>query len=347
VIERLVENWLDNSTERAFQSPFCAMLCAEGYTVVHLSRHCGMELGKDVIAIAPDGTPCAYQLKTAPGGRISLRQWRDEISKQVFDLVVGRIVHPSVNSDRPHRAYFVTNGILDEEVSRAIDDMNRNWQLSGQGHLRLETIVNGQLLEMARNLDTSLWPSELAAVQKLLELYLTRGDDIFPKSAFADLLEATLAFEDQETGAPPSLSSCIRCITSGALICALATSKFSASSNYVAEIEAWTVYTSYVFALATKHNLPAKAWKPSVEIALAYIYNRLEDLADEINSRGHLLEGNPFGDQPFLRARRTWLAGLMGLLGLWRREVNDGPSATGEFIAKFCRDATSQLHLLG
>jgi hypothetical protein len=347
VIERLVENWLDNSSERAFQGPFCSMLSAEGYTVVHLSRHCGMELGKDVIAVAPDGTPCAYQLKTAPSGKITLRQWRDEISKQAFDLVVGRIVHPSIDSDRPHRAYLVTNGMIDEEVARAIDDMNRNWLLSGQAHLRLETIVRGQLLEMAKGLDTSLWPSELAAVQKLLELYLTRGDEIFPKAGFAALLEETLPFEEQGSDAVPSLSSCIRAISSAALICALATSKFSNSNNYVAEIEAWTVYGSYVFALATKYNLADKAWKPSLEIALAYIYNRLEDLADEVKSRANLLEGNPFGDQPFLRARRTWLAGLMGCLGLWRRSANCGSSELEVFLLEFCRNATSQLHVWG
>ena len=97
MIERVIESWLDNAVERSFQGPFCAMLAADGFTVVHLSRHCGMELGKDAIAVAPDGTPCAYQLKTAPAGRLSLRHWREEISRQVFDLVVGRIVHPSID----------------------------------------------------------------------------------------------------------------------------------------------------------------------------------------------------------------------------------------------------------
>ena len=197
MIERIVENWLDNSTELSFQGPFCPMLSADGYTVVHLSRHCGMELGKDVLAIAPDGTPCAYQLKTAAGGKISLRQWREEIGKQVFDLVTGRIVHPSINSEQPHRAFLVTNGIIEEEVSRAIDDMNRNWQLAGQGHLRLETIVRGQLLEMGRRLDTSLWPSELTSIQKLLEMFLMSGDEVLPKGTLTALLEETLPFRER------------------------------------------------------------------------------------------------------------------------------------------------------
>jgi hypothetical protein len=39
------------------------MLVAEGYTIVHLSRHSPIEMGKDIIAIDKDGIPCAFQLK--------------------------------------------------------------------------------------------------------------------------------------------------------------------------------------------------------------------------------------------------------------------------------------------
>jgi len=65
--ERLVENWLISVNEKTFQIPFCQMLTAEGYTVLHLSRHGPFEEGKDVIALDPAGTPCAFQLKGAKG----------------------------------------------------------------------------------------------------------------------------------------------------------------------------------------------------------------------------------------------------------------------------------------
>ena len=55
VIERLLETWLNKANERSFQIPFAHWLAYQGYTVLHVSRHCAMELGKDVIAIAPDG----------------------------------------------------------------------------------------------------------------------------------------------------------------------------------------------------------------------------------------------------------------------------------------------------
>ena len=208
-------------------------------------------------------------------------------------------MHPSIDPDRPHRSYLVTNGVLEEEVSRASDDMNRNWQLCGQPHLKLETIVRGQLLGMARNLDTSLWPSEFSAVQELLDLYLTSGDEPFPKRTFCSLLEKTLPFEIT-TDASPSGPRCIRAISGGALICAIATSKFSLKQNYVAEVEAWTIYAAYVLALASKYDLDDKVWTQSFALATAYIYNRLADLADELRSRTRLGEGHPIGDQFFI-----------------------------------------------
>lgn len=346
MIEKIIENWLDNSTERAFQGPFCSMLASQGHTVLHMSRHCAMELGKDVITLAPDGVPCAYQLKTAPGGKISLNQWRD-INSQVFDLVTGSIVHPSVSSGQPHRSFFVTNGELEEEVSRAIDDMNRKWRASGNPHYKVETIVRGELLQMGRQMDTNLWPSELKSVQQLLEMFLMSGEDIFPRGKFSMLLEDTLPFEKASDGKSPSDNACGRAVSSAALICALAVSKFSASKNHVAEIEGWTIYAAYVMALATRHDLSPKIWKPSFEIALSYIYNRLIDLTEEMASRETLLEGHTFGDQVFVPVRRTWLAGLIACAGLWDRRQKTLPLNLSTFIRQFCSSDALKLDIWG
>ena len=125
MIERLLENWLTRANERSFQIPFCHWLAYKGHTVVHMSRHCAMEMGKDILAIDPEGIPCAYQLKGVEGGgRITLSKWRDDLSKQLHPLVHRKIVHPSI-PDRPHRSFIVINGELDEEVARDIDDFNR------------------------------------------------------------------------------------------------------------------------------------------------------------------------------------------------------------------------------
>ena len=113
MLERVIENWLDKTTERSFQQPYCYMLSAEGHTIIHLTRHCGMELGKDIITIAPDGTPCVFQLKT---GNISLSRWQTKVSPQTFDLILGKINHPSIDNSKQHRSYLVPSQINYVEV---------------------------------------------------------------------------------------------------------------------------------------------------------------------------------------------------------------------------------------
>ena len=140
MLERVIENWLDKATEKSFQQPFCYMLSAEGHTIIHSTRHTAMEMGKDIITIAPDRIPCAFQLKS---GNISLAKWRNEVNPQIDALVCGQINHPSVDTSEHHRSYLVTNGRIEEEVSREIDDKNRGWANQGLPGFHLETIVRG------------------------------------------------------------------------------------------------------------------------------------------------------------------------------------------------------------
>ena len=194
MLERVLETWLDRANERSFQVPFCHSLAFEGYKVIHMSRHCGMELGKDILAIAPDGIPCAYQLKGVNGGRLSLGKWRSEVQKQMYDLVMGRIVHPSITIGKPHRSYLVINGELDEEVSRAIDDFNVARKEEGNGHLRIRTILKGELLSGFKKLQTDFWPTELTETKTFLEMFLETGRASLPRGKLASLFESLLPF---------------------------------------------------------------------------------------------------------------------------------------------------------
>jgi hypothetical protein len=53
---------------------FCQMLQAQGHTLLHLTHHCAMELGTDVITIGPNKIPCAYQLKGSLNKQIGLKE---------------------------------------------------------------------------------------------------------------------------------------------------------------------------------------------------------------------------------------------------------------------------------
>ena len=342
MLEKVVENWLDKATERSFQQPYCYMLSAEGHTIIHLTRHCGMEMGKDIITIAPDGTPCAFQLKA---GNISLAKWRDEVSAQTFDLVLGKINHPSIDSSKHHRSYLVTNGNIAEEVSRAIDDRNQAWKDQNQPHL--ETVVRGELLEKAKRLGSDLWPTELTDIKTLLEMFLENGQGVLPKEKLASLFESTFPLKPLDNESKPSKKHCERVIASAALLCTIAISSFSDENNHVAEIEAWVLYLSYVLALAERWKLSAKAYENEFEIATHSIYNSLANLCTEIRDRRDLIEGDVLADPYVYRIRLTWLLGLMSIYALWRGGKEEPKDDVDNFLRQFCQEKRHLLALWG
>ena len=345
MLEKIIENWLDKATERSFQQPYCYMLSADGHTIVHSTRHSAMELGKDIITIDPDGIPCAFQLKT---GNISLAKWQNEVSRQIDDLVVGKIPDSLVNSPKHHRSYLVTNGRVEEEVSRAIDDRNRTWASLIHSDCHLKTIVRGQLLERATELGTELWPSELSDTKTLLEMFLESGESVLPKERLASLFEATVPLKLLDSGKEPSKSHCARSIASAGLLCAIVTSNFSEKNNHVAEIEAWTLYIAYVLAVAERWGIPVKTYKNELEIiAKPSIYNSLANLCDEIKERDNLIEGDPFADSYVYRVRVTWLLGLMSIYALWRRGGEMEKDETDDFLREFCKEKQHLLELWG
>ena len=338
MLERVIENWLDKATERSFEQPFCYMLSAKGHTIIHLTSHGTMELGKDIITIAPDGTPCAFQLKT---GDISFAKWRDEVSSQTSDLVNLKINHPSVVSSKHHRSYLVTNGNIVEEVSHAIDLRNQTWASQGQPYLHLQTVVRGQLIEQARRLGIDLWPTELTDIKTLLEMFLESGQGVLPKEKLVSLFESTFPLKLLNNGRNPSKRHCERVIASAAILCAIAISSFSNEDNHVAEIEAWVLYISYVLALAERWGLSDTAYKDEFKIAKQSIYNSLANLCDEIKKREYLIEGDPLTDSYVHEFRMTWLLGLMSIYALWRGTEGPSTDEVDDFLREFCKEKWS------
>jgi hypothetical protein len=107
-----------------------------------MSRHGPFEAGKDILAVDPNGTPCAFQLKGSTR-KISQKEWAKSV-EQVVRLVETPIVHPSIDEKKPRKVFFVTNGELDEEVRLEISERNRDWERRGLP--ALATVVKGELL---------------------------------------------------------------------------------------------------------------------------------------------------------------------------------------------------------
>lgn len=326
MLAKLIENWLDSAGERTYQPAFCQMLRAQGYTVVHSTRHCNVEYGKDVIAIAPDGVPCAFQLKGNPGGALNLKQYRD-IVPQLLEMVNQRMGHPSV-PEAPHRSYLVTNGRIEEEVTDAIDKSNALNERDGVGHRRLETVSREQVLSWAGGLEHSLWPSEVTEVKILLEIFTEGGGGEFPTEKFHELLTPLLKVHTDGTEAKIAAEDFKRRVASAALLTSVALKSFSEAGNHWATITAWTMLGTYLIAAAEKHGRPIKDIKDELDIAEDAIRDALAQLFEEAEPhKGALLQGNPATDFVIREWRDNLLNGLFSIYwldgnrtGVWNRE---------------------------
>ena len=253
MIERLVEHWLDNAGERSYQPCFCQMLVGQGYKIVHSTKHTPLEFGKDIIAIAPDGKLVAYQLKGNPNGPLSPRDF-DGIRGQLEQLALLAITIPGFRTRTPDECYLVTNGNIDEAVYHQIQTLNASLEGRGHGPERIRTITRGTLLEWARSLGYSLWPSEVDDISNLLKLLNCQGDEILPAKVFHRLLHSTLALDRGL-----KRDELRRRLTSAGVMTSVALQSFSRKTNHFAEITAWVMFATYSVAAATRANLPSLA----------------------------------------------------------------------------------------
>lgn len=313
--ERLIESWLDSASERSYQVPFTQMLAAEGHRIVHSTRHTPIELGKDVITIAPDGTPCAYQLKGHPGGRVGLTEFRN-IEPQLRDLTDLAISSPGV-PNTPHRSYFVTNGQVEEDARLAIQRFNEANINAGRPERTVEVIQRGDLLDMAKTLGHALWPQEIGQINLLLQMLVEDGRGFFPFDRANSMLGEVLGLTP-DTRPKPAAAELKRRITSAAVMTSLSLKNFEAANNHYASIVAWTQYACAVIATCERFGISfSNSGAAAVEIALTGIKDALTDLAQEATGRKYLVEGDALVDAAFYRARSTLIGGLLSMLWFW------------------------------
>lgn len=307
MIEKIIENWLIKASEKSYQLPFCFLLMQEGKTILHMTRHNSSEHGKDIIAIDEVGQPYAYQLKGIHGGRLSIRGWQ-EIQQQVMQMVLTPCAHPSIQSGTYHKSYLVVNGDIEEEVQMAITLINNQWATSGQLQYKIHTIVKGQILEIAFRAKELFIPSEATDFKSLLEFYLEDGKGFLDKAKFSTMIVALLEKKPDQKNTETK-----RLISSGALLCSLATSSYTNAANHLAIVEAWTIYLFSVFYAVEKYNLELSDFKKEIELAQSFIINTLKELMDEVNNTEELLYRD-LADPFVFRYRITMLTGVLSFL---------------------------------
>jgi len=340
VLEKLLENWLDSASERSYQASFVQMLAAQGYCVLHSTRHCALEFGKDVIAIDSDGVPCAFQLKGKPGGRLGLSEFRTDLQQQLIQLMSQPIVYPGIPEGLVHRSYLVSNGYFDEEVHRAVDDLNRGPYMS-----KLSLIGRGQLIAWANDLGTRLWPNDMSNVRELLEVFLLDGRDLLPTKRLASMLEEMFALRVSDT--PLKAAQLERAMSSAALLTGVATHHFAKEDNHFAVASAWCLFAVSAIASYQRSNLKMKVKSNgSLLLAEQAIKDSLVALWNEMRIKGNLIEGDAIAEPEVYRWRYTLLCGLISALWFFPGNSSDDNERRND-IAEWLSQDHKYLYLWG
>src|SRR5207248_11531013 len=96
-----------------------------------------------------------------------------------------------------HRSFLVTNGQVEEEVVIAINRMNQANEIAGFPLRKLEVMQRGDLLERAKRLGHSLWPTEVQQMHLLLEMLVEPGTGKFPSDRAQSMLSDVLGLGER------------------------------------------------------------------------------------------------------------------------------------------------------
>lgn len=340
MIEKLVENWLDKASELSYQPVFVQMLASEGYTVIHSTRHCLLEFGKDILAIDSDGVGCAFQLKGDPGGRLTVGEFRREIQPQLVQLMSQRPSYPGFPLGA-HRSFLVSNGQFTEEVHAAAREMNDSSYPS-----KLTLWSRGHLFDMCMRHAERLWPKELEDSRVLLELYMLDPRDVFPAALFDQVLTSILQLgDDVKRVKEPEFR---RVASSAAWVTGIAAASFAEAQNHAAVAQAWGQCCVALIGAAEKHaDGKLDVIASSFRLAESASLDALAALWEEVGSRETLVEGDPLADIDILDWRVSTLVGLLTTLAVAHESSSLLTAAAAQRLAAWLKKPPRQLRVWG
>lgn len=272
---RAVEYWLDTANELTYQPIFCEWLITKKYILKYSIRNTNYELGKDVVAIDPNGIPIAFQLK---GGNISLHRWRSEVKLEIDPLIEAPIQHPDIDKNIIHTSYLVTNGEIDDSVRVEIDMLNQGRLINSP----LRVWTRGDLLGGFLALAEGNFPKDAVMYQRISNLMFDNGEGSPNIVEIYSFLKEILNLEN----ATRSKEQRRRDIATGILYSAIITGPFRRQDNHVSVVKVLTILLTQIFYIVDKYMLKDKYWLTSYEIVWADLKMTASRLEKEVNESG-------------------------------------------------------------
>lgn len=336
MLEKVIEDWLTSVSEKHFEVPFAQLLSLQGYSVLHIAKpHGPMEQGKDILARAPDGMPCAFQMKS---GDLTLTQWRDSLKGQVEDLLDTAIQHPGIGWTTPHRAFLVTTGRLDDTLRQTIDSFNRAREQAGK-HI-LTVWVKGDLLKMTGSALQRFMPCQIPELRDFLRLAIVEG------KAMPDKKELARFFREVASSGTAGVSVATKTAAELVLLGAHLVGPYQREENHVAEIEVWGLVVGQLMYLASQSSATRHAVAGSLALVETAIFQSMARLCAEVAARKTFVEGNGLADPYVYRTRMTYTIGFLACAVLYGRWLGKPLRDEGAALA-FMRAHTRELFLWG
>lgn len=315
MIERAIENWLTKTNERNYQIAFCQVLIHKGHGIIYSSLHRSMEQGKDIATIDNNGEYNAYQLKT---GDIDLKKWR-EIKGEINELIELPIVHSSIDKNKLHKSFLVTNGDISDEVRIQIDQINDDNQRKDRRYSYLDVINGKRLLKYFVDSQGGFIPKDINEFHLFLELFLSDGINFLPKEKYTTFLNKAIF-----NIIPKQKSDAINAISSSVIIVSYLLNNYQIKNNYYALFEAWTILAARIIRYSITTQLKKEDWINTYDLVLLEIIRNLSLLKTDTLKREDFLEGDWRGDGGLIyRTRATIVLGTLAAHEIYLYKTQD------------------------
>lgn len=274
-LQRAVEHWLDSMNELGYQPLFCEWLITKGYVFKYSIKNTHFEQGKDVVAVSPSGSPCAFQLK---GGSINLKRWREEVRPEIEALIGCAIQHPDIDKSKPHISYLVTNGEIEDNTRSEIIALNEKvWK-----DTPLHVWTRGDLLNGFQSMADGILPKDALTYKKLIDLIFSDGTGLPNMAKISSFLMEILNVENTAIKKEQRR----RDISAAILYATMIAGSYRKAENHGSVVRIMVSLLALIFHLVDKYELEDKYWIESYKIVWGDILTTAQSLETEINKNG-------------------------------------------------------------
>lgn len=312
--EKLIENRLTNANELSYQIPFCEVLLAHRYSVLHISSHGPGEHGKDVIARHLDGRLFAFQLK---GDDIRLSDWR-RIRGEVEELVRLPVRHPSVEDGETHYPVLVTNGEVLGDATENIKQFSDKWQRDGAEWL---DVWGGKKLQrLFIDAHGSYLPTDIGDLRDFLQLFAGEFEDRLPREEFTQFVERLT----EACTTKGSKAAKKRAVESMVLLASYVVEQYERAKNHIAAAEGWTVVAMNILRVVEREGLSPRDYESSLNLVEMALTKNLQNFLDEVLQLDHLVQSNFILAEPAVyNVRVTLVLGWLAASALLQRHTGE------------------------